>query len=50
MYDFYKDISAGKTFEENKAIGELVAKIIDGAEKAMAGNLKVDFSFKIKEK
>ncbi len=51
FFDFYKDLSAGKIdlSDEEKIIAELSEKILEGAEMALRGELKVDFRFKIKE-
>ncbi len=52
LYEFYNELVAGKKDlgDEDKVIAELVDKILDGAEKALKNELKVDFRFKIKEK
>ncbi len=52
MYELYQGLSEGKISldEKEKLISELVSKIIEGAEKALNGELKVEFRFKIKEK
>ena len=51
LYEFYQDLKEGKVNieDEDAIIGDLTNKLLDGAEKAFNGELKVQFNFKIKE-
>jgi len=51
LYEFYLDLKEGKINIENAdaVASELVGRILEGAEKAFNGELKVQFRFKIKE-
>lgn len=52
FYDLYKDLKDGKVdlSDQDKVISDIVEKIVEGTEKALKGELKIKFSFKIKKK
>lgn len=51
FYELYEDLKNGKMNldDQDKIVSDIVKKIIEGAERALKGELKVKFRFKIKE-